>query len=230
MIDVGSDVAPPVLRPRRADARRNRERVLQAAEKLFAEEGLKVQIEQVAQRAGVGVGTVCRNFPTKQTLVDAVLTSRCESLLTDARLALAEPDAGAGFQHFFALMADFQARHLAFAEEMAAGMDLPTSVLTVKESLHEVVTELVARAQACGAIRSDIGPGDMVMLFSGIAHAAALAGECEPTLRQRYLTIVLDGLRPANTTPLPGHPVDFRAVERTRTSARDRREASPGEP
>jgi AcrR family transcriptional regulator len=214
----------------RADARRNRERVLEAAEKLFAEEGLKVQIEQVAQRAGVGVGTVCRNFPTKQTLVDAVLTSRCESLLADARLSLAEPDAGTAFQRFFALMADFQARHLAFAEEMAADMDLPTSVLPVKESLHQVVAELVARAQACGAIRTDIGPGDMVMLFSGIAHAAALAGECEPTLRQRYLTIVMDGLRPADATPLPGHPVDFRAVERAKAAARSRLEATPGGP
>ena len=206
----------------RADARRNRERVLEAAEELFAEDGLKVQIEQVAQRARVGVGTVCRNFPTKQALVDAILTTRCESLLAAARQALAEPDAGQGFQQFFVAMADYQARHLAFAEEMAADMDMPTSVRPVKESLHQAVAELVSRAQACGAIRTDIGPSDMVMLFSGIAHAAASAGESEPTLRQRYLTVVMDGLRPDNSTPLPGEPVDFQTVEEAKQRAKER--------
>ena len=70
-------------RTRRADARRNRERVLAAAAELFAEEGCKVQIEQVAHRAGVGVGTVCRNFPTKVDLVDAVVTQGCELLLEE---------------------------------------------------------------------------------------------------------------------------------------------------
>ena len=68
-------------RPLRADARRNRERVLAAAEAVFGESGLNGQIEEVARRAGVGVGTVCRNFPTKQALVEAVLTSMYESLL-----------------------------------------------------------------------------------------------------------------------------------------------------
>ncbi|GAC1373848.1 MAG: TetR/AcrR family transcriptional regulator [Actinomycetota bacterium] len=221
MVPVVMGVAADTIeRPLRADARRNRERVLQAAEVLFAEGGLKVQIEQVAQRAGVGVGTVCRNFPTKQALVDAVLTGMCESLLADAQAALVEPDAGGSFRRFFAAMADFQARHLAFAEEMAADMDLPTSAVAVKASLRDAVDELVSRAQACGAIRPDIGPGDMAMLFSGIAHAASWAGECAPTLRQRYVAIVMDGLRPLNPTPLPGRPIAMAEVQQARRKKR----------
>ena len=75
-------------RPMRSDARRNRERVLAAAESVFSEMGLRAQIEEVARRAGVGVGTVCRHFPTKQALVEAVLEAMYESLLHDARRAL----------------------------------------------------------------------------------------------------------------------------------------------
>lgn len=200
-------------RPQRADARRNRERVLAAAAELFAEEGCKVQIEQVAHRAGVGVGTVCRNFPTKVDLVDAVVTQGCEQLLDDARSALGEGDAGAALRRFFVRMADFQATHRALAEEMSAA--IPASVVPVKQALHEAVGELMSKAQAAGAIRSDIGPGDVTMLLSAISHATANAGD--PELRERYLSIVLDGLRPHDASPLPGVPVHFAEIQKARS-------------
>ena len=196
------------VRPQRSDARRNRERVLEAAEALFAEEGLKVQIEQVAHRAGVGVGTVCRNFPTKQVLLDAVLTVMWESLLSDARAALDEEDPGAALRRFFAAKADFHARHLALARGMSPAIDHPASADSVRESLREVFAALVGRAQASGAIRPDIGPGDLALLWSGVAQAVELtAGEPDAALWQRYLTILMDGLRPVDPTPLPGGAV-----------------------
>ena len=200
-------------RTRRADARRNRARVLAAAEELFAEEGCKVQIEQVAHRAGVGVGTVCRNFPTKVDLVDAVVTQGCELLLEDARTALNEPDAGAALRRFFVRMADFQTRHRALAEEMSAA--IPASTVSVKQALHEAVGDLMSKAQAAGAIRSDIGPGDVTMLLSAISHATAHTGD--PELRERYLSIVLDGLRPHNASLLPGEPVHFADIQKTKS-------------
>ena len=198
---------PP--RPQRADARRNRERVLAAAAELFAEEGCKVQIEQVAHRAGVGVGTVCRNFPTKVDLVDAVVTQGCQLLLDDARAALEEPDAGAALRRFFVRMADFQATHRALAEEMSAA--IPASAVPVKQALHEAVADLMEKAQAAGGIRSDIGAGDVTMLLSAISHATSLTGD--PELRERYISIVLDGLRPHDATPLPGRPVHFAEIQ-----------------
>jgi AcrR family transcriptional regulator len=199
-------------RPQRADARRNRERVLAAAAELFAEEGCKVQIEQVAHRAGVGVGTVCRNFPTKVDLVDAVVTQGCELLLEDARAALGEPDAGAALRRYFVRMAAFQTTHRALAEEMSAA--IPASAVPVKQALHEAVADLMKKAQAAGAIRSDIGAGDVTMLLSAISHATALTGD--PELRDRYISIVLDGLRPHDASPLPGRPVHLAPIKKAR--------------
>ena len=202
-------------RPMRADGRRNRERVLEAATALLAERGLKVQVDEIAHRAGVGVGTVCRNFATKDTLIEAVLAGMCEEMLEQARAAQADPDAGRAFTSFVTNVAEFQGRHRVLAEEMATTVDMPTGAVKIKRALRHAVEDLVSRAQDCGALRSDIGPADMAMLFAGIGHAAALAG-VNPLLRERYLTIVLDGLRPIHATPLPGTPLSFEELDRLR--------------
>lgn len=199
------------LRPQRADARRNRERVLAAAAELFAEEGCKVQIEQVAHRAGVGVGTVCRNFPTKVDLVDAVVTQGCELLLEDARAALGEADAGSALRRFFVRMAAFQATHRALAEEMSTYP--PASAVPIKQALHDAVGELMQKAQDAGAIRADIGAGDVTMLLSAISHATSQTGD--PDLRERYISIVLDGLQPHDASPLPGQPLHIGGIRKS---------------
>jgi AcrR family transcriptional regulator len=207
-----------VGRPMRSDARRNRERVLLAAEDVFSEMGLRAQIEEVARRAGVGVGTVCRHFPTKQALVEAVLEAMYESLLQDARRALKQPDPGAAFHTFFVALSEFQARHRALAEHMATEIDLPDSAQSVRESLRAAIGDLVTRAQEAGAIRSDIGPADVAMLFAGVAHATALAGDLQPMFRKRYVALILDGLRPLEASHLPGHPIDFAQLHRLKKS------------
>jgi AcrR family transcriptional regulator len=201
----------------RSDARRNRERVLVAAEDVFSEMGLRAQIDEVARRAGVGVGTVCRHFPTKQALVEAVLEAMYESLLADARRALRQPDPGAAFQTFFFALSEFQARHRALAEHMATEIDLPVSAQSVRDALRGAIGELVTRAQDAGAIRPDIGPADVAMLFSGVAHATALAGDLQPVLRERYVALILDGLRPLKASHLPGQPLDFAQLGRLKT-------------
>jgi AcrR family transcriptional regulator len=193
--------------PRRADARRNRERVLAAAEEVFAESGLKAPIEEVARRAGVGVGTVCRNFPTKQALVEAVVGAMYETLLSQVEEALDDPD------RFVVGLGDFQVRHRALADQMAND-DVFASAASPREKVLRAVSALVARAQAAGAIRADIGPGDVSMLFSGVAHATAIAGELQPMLRERFVRIILDGLRPEDATELPGRPLDFAQLRR----------------
>jgi AcrR family transcriptional regulator len=198
----------------RADARRNRERVLAAAEAVFAEMGLRASVEEVARHAGVGVGTVCRHFPTKQALVEAVLEAMYEALVDDARTALDDPDPGAAFRSFFVALARFQARHRALAEQMATAIDLPASARPTREALRSAITELVANAQAAGAIRSDIGPADVAMLFSGVAHTTVVAGEIQPMLHERYVNVILDGLRPTEHTDLPGKPLDFGQLDR----------------
>jgi AcrR family transcriptional regulator len=174
----------------------------------------------VARRAGVGVGTVCRNFPTKEVLIAALLDDMLESLLVEADAALADPDPESGLWSYVEAMADLQARSRGLAEEMSAHLDLSTEELPVKLALRRAIAEILARAQAVGAIRDDIGPADMALLFSGIAQSAVMAGDVDATQRRRYLTIVLDGLRPADPTPLPGRPLGFAELDRARARRR----------
>ena len=201
-------------RPKRADAVRNREKVLVAAEAAFAESGQKAQLDDIARRAGVGVGTVCRHFPTKVDLLDAVLTRMYESVLERAKVALADPDPAAGFETYFVSLADFHTRHRAFAEQMAA--EIESAALPVRDELQKVIAQLVTRAQEAGAVRADIGPADVAMLFSGVAHATAVVGDLQPMLRERYVRILLDGLRPDEATPLPGRPLSFAELRRAK--------------
>jgi hypothetical protein len=102
------------------------------------------------------------------------------------------------------------------AEEMSAPVGLPANITRLKKELQDAVSQLVVAAQEAGAIRTDIGPADVTMLFSGIAHAASLAGNVGTTLRARYLTIMLDGLRPLEPTPLPGRPLRFVELQRAK--------------
>ncbi len=198
---------PADERPRRADAVRNRALVLAAAEAVFAEQGTGAQIEEIARRAGVGVGTVCRHFASKQGLLQAVLASLYESVIDQAETALAHPDPALAFEQFFVSLPDFYLRHRAFAEQMANELELAAQ--PVRDQLMAAISELVTRAQAAGAIRTDIGPADVSMLLSGVAHATALAGDLQPMLRERNVRIVLDGLRRGSTAPLPGRSVSF---------------------
>lgn len=200
----GATATEPERPRRRADAVRNRERVLEAAEQLFATEGTDVHIEQVAHRAGVGVGTVCRNFPTKESLIDAVLTVMWESLLEDARAALGADDPGAALREYLARKGSIHTRYLALVRGTVPGLDPPAPARAVKDELRAVFAQLVERAQAAGAIRTDVGPQDLVTLFAGISQAIdQAAGEPDGALWERYITILMDGLRPAGSTPLP---------------------------
>lgn len=203
-----------VDRPMRADARRNHERVLVAAEEVFSTAGLRAQVEDVARLAGVGVGTVCRHFPTKQALIEAVLRRMIEPLVLDADNALEADDAGAAFRAFVVALSDFQARHRGLAEQMATEIDMSVVARPLRSELRDAVSKLVARAQAAGAIRADVGPADVAMLFLGVAHATAVAGDLEAQLRERYVAIILDGLRPLEASELPGQPMSFAQLQR----------------
>jgi AcrR family transcriptional regulator len=185
----------PADRQLRADARRNRERVLEAADALFAEVGLKAGVEEIAQRAGVGVGTVCRNFPTKEDLIAELLNARGEALLAEARAALTDPDPGAGFEHFVTVAATSAGCYRALAEEIASGK------VPVREGLKDEVREaldlLVRRAQRAGALRADVTADDIKLLLSGLAQATVASGS-DASL-DRFIRVVLDGLRPTAT-------------------------------
>ena len=145
-----------------------------------------------------------------------MLAARYEWLLDQAEAALAQSDSGAAFEAFVHELADFQARHRALAETMATAIDLPSSAEPTRQALRRAISRLLTNAQAAGAIRDDVGPADVTMLFSGVAHATAIAGDLQPMLRTRHLAIILDGLRPHASTTLPGKAIDFAQLDRVK--------------
>lgn len=180
-------------RAMRADARRNRELILAAARDVFARDGVAAPIDSVAARAGVGVGTLYRHFPTKHALFQAIMVDRIDALAAEARALEQAEDAGAAFFAFLAAIAEHGARDMALACAFAdAGFDVHTDL---KQPLVEAVSGLLARAQAAAAVRGDVTVADVLTLFS----ATCLDADRRP--RDAHTAgcmrrVVFDGLRP----------------------------------
>jgi AcrR family transcriptional regulator len=177
-------------RPLRADARRNRDKVLRAAREAFAESGYGVPLDEIAARAGVGPGTVYRHFPAKEALFQAVATARVEDLIADARARAGADDPGGAFFGFLARI----------GEEAAAKRDLPDAIAiagSLQDRLHAAVDVLLRRAQEAGAVRADIRTPDLIVLLKGLLASIqdAQAGAADPALRDRLLAVLTDGLR-----------------------------------
>jgi len=181
-------------KPLRADARRNRARVLDAAAVAFAAEGPAVPLDEIARRAGVGAGTVYRHFPTKEALLQAVLTDRLEALLAEAQTALAATDPGAAFFEYFDTMVTSAEDKMDLADALARqGIDVMAATRDVGSALKQALGELLRRAQEAGAVRTDVGIEDLHAVVVGAVAAArsVAAGDAG-----RVAALVGDALRP----------------------------------
>jgi AcrR family transcriptional regulator len=181
--------------PQRSDARRNRLRVLEGAREAFAEAGLSAQMDDVAARAGVGIGTVYRHFPNKEAVIEALADEHFDALAADAEAAPEEPDAWEAFVGWLKAAAARQASDRALAEIMSSRPTLLHETVRRRADVYAVVGRLVERAQAAGALRADLQPEDVPVLLCGVASAAHMAGRDAPESRERYLRLVLDGMR-----------------------------------
>jgi AcrR family transcriptional regulator len=162
--------------PLRADAQRNLDRLVDAACECFAEGGVNVSVDEIARRAGVGHGTVFRRFPTKDALLEAVLSQELDRLLVLAQGALGEADAGTAFEGFFRAAAAAYGRNRALLEGVERCRELPQTV-PLKQASHG----LVERAQEAGAVRRDLTADEVFELIPAAS---------------RFPQVVLDGLRP----------------------------------
>jgi AcrR family transcriptional regulator len=178
-------------KPLRADARRNRERVLKAARAVFADQGIDAQIDDVAKRAKVGVGTVYRHFPTKEALVDAIVLERFEELAGYAQEALERADAWEAFCDLIWRSAERNAADRAFCEVVAFS---DQSDVVEETGLAAATSELMARAQSEGKMRADATLTDVELMMCG-AGSVMRAMVTVPDVWRRYLTLMLDGLR-----------------------------------
>jgi len=179
----------------RADAQRNHDRILAAADAVLAVEGLSAPIDEVALRAGVGVGTVYRHFPTRETLYEAVVVARIERLIADALARATAVDAGDAFFGFLSSMVEQGAQNVALVDALSrAGYDVKAANAHVKARLVGALAELLARAQGAGAVRTDVTTEDVVGLMA--ASCIMTDREGGTAAARRRLEIIFDGLRP----------------------------------
>ena len=196
------DAAPVVERVLRADARRNREAIIAAAKKLFADEGLDAQMPDVAKAAKVGVGTVYRHFPTKEDLIAALAGERFERLAEKARDGIAADDPWEGLCEFIRFSAQIQADDRGLCEVMGSRPEvMNASALAV--GLDGLCEELVNRAQRSGDLRKDLEWEDIPMIACGLGRITP--AEKGPAVGRwpRLVEIVIDGLRAPGSSQLP---------------------------
>jgi AcrR family transcriptional regulator len=195
----------------RADALRNRARLVEAAAALFVERGPEVSMEEIARRAGVGVGTLYRRFPDRDALVRAVAMESFHRVVASARAASGEPDGWSGIRRFVrAAVADLRLStwlSLWFARTWAE-MRLDPEQQELRAELLGLLDGLVRRAQQEGAMRPEAGVGDLTVLLALVLRP--LPGELEAVterLVERHVAVVLDGLRSRPGERLPGSPL-----------------------
>jgi len=193
--DDEADVRPVGARPMRADAVKNRQRILDAAEAIFATEGVSVPIDAVAERAGVGIGTLYRHFPTKEALFEAIVMARLEYLLAVAKAyAAADEPEGALFSFLREFAQQASAKHDLFDALSSAGIDIKSSCSGMVDEMKRCIDALRRRAVTAGSIRSDVSTDEMIGLVVGVCQGGGHAGRDETAL-QRMVQVVCDGLR-----------------------------------
>ncbi|MEV6589069.1 TetR/AcrR family transcriptional regulator [Streptomyces acidicola] len=208
----------------RADAERNRQRIIDAARQVFADEGLGVSMRYIAQRAEVGEPTLRRRFPTKAALVAAVFEDKATAYADAAAKALADPDAWLGFTAFVQSLACMQLGDRGFTEVLT--MTFPKSIRLEKERrrAYENISMLIARAKAHGALREDFTPEDIILVL--IAHAGIVAGggDIAGKLSPRLIAYLLQAFAAPGAGPLPAPPTmveTYRALLRMHGDEQD---------
>jgi AcrR family transcriptional regulator len=188
-------VRPERVRQPRSDSLRNRARILEAAEEVFGIEGLAVPIDVIAERAGVGVGTIYRHFPTKEALFEAIVLSHFQRFVDDARSCEVDDDAAEALFGFLARLVAEGVDKRDLADALAgAGIDLKEAAGGLKHELEAALEHLLVRAQQAGSIRADISIADLMGLVSGTCMTAERSG-AHACSAERMLAVVCDGLR-----------------------------------
>jgi AcrR family transcriptional regulator len=190
-----STVPATEQRPLRADARRNRERIIEAAKQVFSEQGIDAQMDDVAQRAGVGVGTVYRHFANKDVLLGELVRAKFESFTVRARDALAEDDAWEALCGLLRTNAELMAQDVGLQDTLRHASGAYDYAEPARLELEQVTDKLIKRAQREGKLRKDFRVEELGMLMGGLCASMASTGYPVPFDWRRHLEIMLDGLR-----------------------------------
>jgi AcrR family transcriptional regulator len=196
------------VRPLRADAARNRARVLDAARTAFAQAGLDVGVEEIARRAGVGKGTLYRRFPTKEALVRAIFEDILEEIDRIVADAEAEEDAWTAFTTYMAGCARLQASNQGFYDVVAQRLGAAALTDDQRSRVNASTARMLKRGQDAGVVRSDLVPEDVSLMLRMVGATTRPAPDGSPMDDHwpRYLGLLQDALRPGAATTLIAEP------------------------
>lgn len=191
----------------RADAERNRQRLVDAATELFRDRGLEVGVGEIADRAGVGRGTLFRNFPSKDALVIAVVVERIKESVERGRRLLTEEDPAAAAFTLVDEALERQAADRALFEALAGDWMAHPEIRAAHDDMLAVLEQILARAQAIGAVRPDVSAVDVMLAIKGVCEVQRLFPGLPAGIGRRQLELVKAGLTPAGAfVPLSGRP------------------------
>lgn len=199
-------------RPQRRDARRNRQRIVDAAQRLVSDRGLGVSHEQIAEAADLAVGTVYRHFPDRNVLIQEALTGHVDAVVSHALAAEAIEDPWLALVEFMQTGLESRVRNQGLHELVtAAGGGLELAINS-RRRIAPIAGRIVARCHEAGVLRPDVTVYDLAlvpMMIGALGHSARTV---DPGLWRRHLTIILDGFR-HHGAPLPGQPPSAQVVD-----------------
>lgn len=203
--------------PLRADARRNRDRIIAAAAQAFAVRGPDVPVEEIARAAGVGIGTVYRRFPDRDALIRAVAQETVRSAMAHARAAvIEEPTAWAALERFLRQSHEVRlaVRLVIDSPGARAAMEDDPEICELRRVMLDVLDRIVHAAQAEGSLRADVGTGDVAAAFLLLVRPLIVPeADTAASALERCLGVLLDGLRASAATSLPGEALARTALE-----------------
>jgi AcrR family transcriptional regulator len=207
----------PPRRPR-ADAIRNRQRVLDAAALEFQESGIDVPMSEIARRAGVGIATLIRNFPVREDLIAAVFGPSMKSYADAASAAAADADPWRGFSDFIRYVCRIPQQDRGFAQVLTTMFPGVTAVEAERQRGLREFVRLVRRAKACGALRADFSPHDLPLIMLATAGVTRSGSPALGTAADRLVGYLLQSFAAVDSDPLPGLPPAkalYEALERS---------------
>jgi AcrR family transcriptional regulator len=205
----------------RVDAIRNRARLLEAGRRAFGERGVDASLEDIARRAGVGIGTLYRHFPAREDLVEAIYEEHIDEVVAAGEEAVAESDAWCALAGFLEHVLDLQARNLPLRSvflQHPAGQ----GVAERRKAIGPLLKQMIARAREQGSLREDFTVGDLSMVMWSFAPLLEATAEAAPGAWRRHLRIVLDGMRPEGAIAQEVRPLAGRRLERAIEALRQR--------
>lgn len=211
---------PPEGRPRptgtapplRKDAERNRQRIVEAAREVFAEQGVHAPVEDIAKRAGVGIGTLYRRFPDRTELVEAIFLERAQRYLDAAREALQHDDAWQGFRSYLERLCAMQAEDRLVTDVLTLTLPTSPALQQLRNRLYATQNRLIRAAKRTGVLRPDFVPEDIVLLLVANSAIVRTVGDASPESAPRFLALALDALHTGDPSPLPEPPSQQRLV------------------